>query len=718
MLRSLFVHQSLDAMEQTSEDLVRCEALLKSSEHEACLALADALLRSNPALWRVWRCRGCALFHVRLYAEARVAFRTALCASGGSLGIQADTMYSMIECCRLLENVERTGGDPKPGTHLRDGWFAQHLRGLIEAGTLSEPGIAVPSCSILECQHGPRHGPSVDHLAAQGQRDIHFAWDGGERDICAGELLPFPCTQGCDGEVFLKDRIFMFRCRRDDCYRRGLPCSGCSRSLPGPRFAFPAWAVELPATVQRPHPELDVLFARDLLPKEVHVKLIAFLDALANKRQDFPMPKYHNVIDPNIGAVDGMWVPTDVDVTTTVVRPFDLALCLMHAAVEQVGRKLPGHVAQRVLAFLGGGRTIARCLLAGRIPDLSAHHNAGLYWAVNRVLEAALPLLGQLRRPSLLLPGPLQVVVKAQRIHLAAAEDYAGVWHQDGLREHVVAVVLYYYRASSCLQGGALEFISRRTSGLWRGDAGGPLLSEAEVARVIGELPKGKVPIEEGTLVVFSNYQNIHRVLPMTSSAAGSRDFLAFFVLDQAKPLPTPQELPPLAERRARRGGLLEEQLQPKGRFGIDSGNVYSTGNGAVGDVGWVAHDEPSDSCWDADALAPVRCFNALPPLGRGISYLLSDLPEGWRWNPESSWAEYRIGPLDLSVPMNRVYVDPVTLGFSLMPPEDGLSDVRYFASVKEWLPPGEVGRSRAFELLPTDDESEEFLVSLQAALG
>ena len=41
-------------------------------------------------------------------------------------------------------------------------------------------------------------------------------------------------------------------------------------------------------------------------------------DALAAARDDRPVPMYHNIIDPNVAAVDGRWVPTDVDVTEVV----------------------------------------------------------------------------------------------------------------------------------------------------------------------------------------------------------------------------------------------------------------------------------------------------------------------------------------------------------------------------------------------------------------
>ena len=55
-------------------------------------------------------------------------------------------------------------------------------------------------------------------------------------------------------------------------------------------------------------------------------------------------------------------------------------------------------------------------------------------------------MLAALRRPSLLLPGPVQAVCKAQRIFLQPYETYEGVWHVDGHEENDVAVVLYYYR--------------------------------------------------------------------------------------------------------------------------------------------------------------------------------------------------------------------------------------------------------------------------------
>ena len=87
------------------------------------------------------------------------------------------------------------------------------------------------------------------------------------------------------------------------------------------------------------------------------------------------------------------------------------------------------------------------CALRSPIPDLPPHSHAKLHTAIQRLMGCSLPLLAALRRPALLLPGPLQAAVKAQRIEIGDGEDYAGVWHEDGLREHVVAVVLYVSRS-------------------------------------------------------------------------------------------------------------------------------------------------------------------------------------------------------------------------------------------------------------------------------
>jgi len=83
-----------------------------------------------------------------------------------------------------------------------------------------------------------------------------------------------------------------------------------------------------------------------------------------------------------------------------------------------------------------------------------------------------------------------------------------------------------------------MEFASKLRTAMWTGDGGGELLDEEGATLFRDTLPRGKVGAEEGTLLVFSNYAAVHRVLRMEAKGgAGSRDFLAFFVFDQRTPL-------------------------------------------------------------------------------------------------------------------------------------------------------------------------------------
>ncbi|CAK9043076.1 Uncharacterized protein SCF082_LOCUS24687, partial [Durusdinium trenchii] len=131
-----------------------------------------------------------------------------------------------------------------------------------------------------------------------------------------------------------------------------------------------------------------------------------------------------------------------------------------------------------------------------------------------------------------------------------------------------------------------------------------------------------RVPIGQGTLLVFSNYQMAHRVLRMVneSSQEASRDFVALFVLDPAYPPLRPArqvlargylttralqsrlsastvqniqefagERPSLMDRRLRRNELLKEQLRPSGEF-CGGAQVATAGNGCYTMIGWLHH--------------------------------------------------------------------------------------------------------------------------------
>mmetsp|Transcript_93669 Transcript_93669/g.265239 ORF Transcript_93669/g.265239 Transcript_93669/m.265239 type:complete len:373 (+) Transcript_93669:274-1392(+) len=316
--------------------------------------------------------------------------------------------------------------------------------------------------------------------------------------------------------------------------------------------------------------------------------------------------------------------------------------------------------------LLGGGRSHALPKLAESV--------------ARPVLEAALPLLAQLDRPRLLLDERrLQVVFKAQRIIVPpkvsedADSEYVGLWHVDGLLEHVAAVALYYYHVDENLRGGDMEFAGREPADVlgW-GDCSNNAarLSKGTLRTALEEgsgLTFCRVPVGEGSLLVFSNYQFVHRVLRMVNEGTeneASRDFVALFVLDpSARPLvPARAHLSgafmaartlnravplgaacakraitrileflgawPSAKQVAReRAELLREQLRPQGQFAC-GGHVYATGNGCYTMIGWIdSMLRPSVDCEGLDQRAWDR-FVALniPPRkqGRGASEMLS----------------------------------------------------------------------------------------------
>lgn len=450
-------------------------------------------------------------------------------------------------------------------------------------------------------------------------------------------------------------------------------------------------------------PGLDVHYVNGAIPKESRTSLIDELGRIEVVR---PAPFYENRIDPNIGAFDAgggaVWVPVGFEIRN--VRTVEIISIVEAAAMRQTGKKLPTDVNRRLFSFCDvtdGRWPVGHSTIRSRIPDVDPHAHSRVYSLVEEVLDAALPLLAALRLPSLLLPGPLQVVVKAQSIVLKEGERYEGVWHEDGLREDVVAVVLYYYNVSSSLSGGAIELAQKQpmTLGFLDHDAEYTLYAQG-ARKALQNRSRCIVPSESGSLVVFSNYASVHRILPIEALAeGGSRDFLALFVIDQKAPLATPRDLGPQEMRRARRAELLGEQLQTRGVFGVDDSEVYTTRNGSYADIAWVSQVSPLDlhclSDEDNDNVCSiVSQVNMAPPVvGRGSSYL-AQLQVSCDYNPESPWVQYVIGPPETAL---ILFVNTRTFKYQeSVPKSDGVHEARAVDSCQEFVNQG----------FWTDDES------------
>ncbi|CAE7211096.1 unnamed protein product [Symbiodinium sp. CCMP2592] len=368
------------------------------------------------------------------------------------------------------------------------------------------------------------------------------------------------------------------------------------------------------------------------------------LDEHAALTLDRPIPRYQMIVDPNQfvhQTRDGpVWVPCEFDIST-----------------------------DGAVSLVGGMRSHP-------YPQLAQH-------VARPVLSAALPLLAKLRRPQLLLDDRrLQVVFKAQRIIVPgnagdnSDAEYVGLWHVDGHRENVAAVVLYYYHVDSSLRGGDMEFCGREPMDvLGFGDCSNNIgglgsrslrqaLRGASQSDNSSAVHNCRVPIADGTLLAFSNYQMAHRVLRLknTGSTEASRDFVALFVLDPSAPALLParsilaaphllrRTLAPvqisesaiqnvlefLGEsqtdevRKIQRNRLLSEQLKPSGEFAC-GGNVYATGNGCYTMIGWLHNmleDRRGGRAYESmnpEGFARLAALN-LPPEGsdRGLSEVLS----------------------------------------------------------------------------------------------
>ncbi|CAE7030120.1 unnamed protein product [Symbiodinium sp. KB8] len=366
------------------------------------------------------------------------------------------------------------------------------------------------------------------------------------------------------------------------------------------------------------------------------------LDEHAALTLDRPIPRYQMIVDPNQfvhQTRDGpVWVPCEFDIS-----------------------------ADGTASLVGGMRSHAN-------PHL-AQHVAG------PVLSAALPLLAKLRRPQLLLDDRrVQVVFKAQRIIVPgdagdnSDAEYVGLWHVDGHRENVAAVVLYYYHVDPSLRGGDMEFCGREPMDVLGDDCNNRIsgLGSKSLRKALrGESQNDKssavhncrVPIGEGTLMVFSNYQMAHRVLRLKNigSTEASRDFVALFVLDPSSPALLParsilaaphllrRTLAPVqmsesaiqnvleflgvsqtdVERKMQRNRLLSEQLKPSGEF-ARGGPVHATGNGCYTMIGWLHNmlEYRGDRAFEymnPEGFERLAALN-LPPEGsdRGLSEVLS----------------------------------------------------------------------------------------------
>jgi len=689
---------------QQSETLALASKAWNNGDMQRALEYAKTVLttmddRNESAHQLVCR----ALFQLRRYAECERACQNmpTTLEYRKRLGIGR-----LREKCQLLKNLSSHHHDNnRPTDKLHKEWYRNQIQAWIlhQEGALQQQvlGGGPNDCAVIQLDDGRTDWTQ--------EGDYHNDGCICRQDLRANLLFEgFPLDQATGGVVYTKNQIVAFNCskdyfpfepnsssyRREPCYQGNGRCLRCARrQFPYPLHSFPDWPVsvdpERKTLVESPNAELDVHYGKDLVSTQTKAILRAQLDRLPFT---VPAPMYENRIDPNMNTLNGTWIPTDFEVSDHITPRTDVVVALELVCTVKIGSPLPFGLAREIAMMAGQSDRLAQVRMVSRLsPDLDPHDTATLHLAVQQVLQDAMPLLAKLKRPSLLLPGPLQCVVKAQRIILKGDNnEYEGIWHDDGLREHVVAVVLYYYRKSPNIKGGNLELCTKRTVQIGKHDADTGFVVD-DYAR---ELPRSIIPVEEGSLVVLSNYSSVHRVLRMVREPGeedGCRDFLAFFVIDQRHPLqrPSPENTTEsLQTRKETASELLQEQLVPRSTFGVDCTVVYSTGNGCVADVGWVSNaserDDDENGRDFGTEIDTVSRFNAPPPvLGRGLSYLAS-LEFAAKYNASSSWAQYDIQGDD-GLDSVIIFVDWSTWECTADAPDDGVHGFRSFDSRRLW---------------------------------
>lgn len=420
-------------------DLLReCATARKTKDFERCRAAAQALVRRDASNSTAWAYLCWALFEQRRYQQAAEVCKEAMAFRDWSFR-ERSGMAALRASCRLLSRIEggvtgtHTGGDvdpsPMPGELLRSQWYTQRLVHMTTTGTLLPfPVVDKLPGTPISCGGGVRDCTLIDVRVNSSDlwgSDVHaveicLGEGGGERTVRANLLKGFPYDQATGGNVYLRDQILAFHCNRllpnqrgRPCYQGFGPCARCVREgYPIPTHPFPVWdSHQDTSDVIRPNVDLDVLYSTELVSPALHSRIQARVDELACRRQDSPMPLYHNIIDPNLTVdCEGSWFATEFDVAEQLSAAVPAQLVLDHACARATGRRLPFGLSHHIVADLadvGARRLHARMRTA--IPGLDPHADHKLHLAVENLLTAALPMLSMLRKPALLLPGPLQV---------------------------------------------------------------------------------------------------------------------------------------------------------------------------------------------------------------------------------------------------------------------------------------------------------------------
>ena len=181
-------------------------------------------------------------------------------------------------------------------------------------------------------------------------------FSGCENFICVykGLLAPlysFSCTQVTrEGYVYHKNQaynVFDKVTRRE--YNR-------SELQPMCRFPTVAWETKSNSNLQKYHLECDVYVSNDLIDNNTSRIIQWSLDRLANASNDYFVPMYQNIIDPNLTVSNNnsilQWTASEFLVDEFSITRSEVIYALQLSIKKTIGKKFPKYMIVEILSYL------------------------------------------------------------------------------------------------------------------------------------------------------------------------------------------------------------------------------------------------------------------------------------------------------------------------------------------------------------------------------
>jgi hypothetical protein len=144
------------------------------------------------------------------------------------------------------------------------------------------------------------------------------------------------------------------------------------------------------------HTSADVYFSNTLVSPYLHRMVTANLDKVARENKDYFVQMYHNLIDPNLTAMEQesvfKWTATDFIIEEDNRSRFGLQL-----ALKRLNLRLPKYVLVKTKSFLLD-KKIPKDYIASPISNIPYETNKELYVVVQEIFNVALLILSKITR--------------------------------------------------------------------------------------------------------------------------------------------------------------------------------------------------------------------------------------------------------------------------------------------------------------------------------